>query len=127
MADFPSRDWDAFSVHWAKIMSDPACVIRTIVFDEQVAGNIGCWEGSGEWNVGYWVGREHWGKGIASAALSQLVESVAQRPLVGRVAKHNVASIRVLEKCGFTLVGEEPYKRSDGEPGAELIMSLEAR
>ncbi len=127
MADFPSRDQDAFNAHWAKIMSDPDCIIRTIVFDGQVAGNIGCWESSGEWHVGYWVGREHWGLGIASAALSGLLNSVAHRPLVGRVARHNTASIRVLEKCGFTLIGEEEYARSDGSRGAELIMTLDTR
>jgi RimJ/RimL family protein N-acetyltransferase len=30
-----------------------------------------------------------------------------RRPLHAAVAKHNVGSIRVLEKCGFAVVGEE--------------------
>ena len=30
-----------------------------------------------------------------------------ERPLYARVAKHNPASFRVLEKCGFSLLGEE--------------------
>jgi RimJ/RimL family protein N-acetyltransferase len=30
-----------------------------------------------------------------------------RRPLYAGVAKHNVASIRVLQKCGFTVIGEE--------------------
>ena len=29
------------------------------------------------------------------------------RPLHAGVAKHNIASIRVLEKCGFTVIGEK--------------------
>ena len=30
-----------------------------------------------------------------------------ERPLYARVAKHNVGSLRVLEKCGFTISGED--------------------
>ena len=63
MAAFPSRDHDAFMAHWAKIMAGPKeNVIRTIVFQGQVAGNIGSWEQAGERNVGFWLGREFWGK-----------------------------------------------------------------
>ncbi len=29
------------------------------------------------------------------------------RPLVAHVSQHNIASFRVLEKCGFTKVGED--------------------
>ena len=122
MAAFPSRDWDAFSAHWAKIMSSTSSIAKAVVFDGQVAGNIGCWEDSGEWNIGYWIGREYWGRGIASAALSEFVKGMTHRPLVAKVAKHNIASIRVLQKCGFTMVGE--IVPSDGAPGAELVLTL---
>lgn len=30
-----------------------------------------------------------------------------RRPLYAAVARHNVGSIRVLQKCGFTILGEE--------------------
>lgn len=106
MAAFPSRDWDAFSKHWAKIMTSATGTIQTVVAGGNVAGNIGSWQDSGENLVGYWIGREYWGKGIATAALSAFLKRVPHRPLVARVAKHNVASIRVLEKCGFQRVGE---------------------
>jgi RimJ/RimL family protein N-acetyltransferase len=39
------------------------------------------------------------------------------RPLYARVARHNLASRRVLEKCGFTISGEEVE---------ELILKLDA-
>lgn len=126
MAAFPSRDWDAFSAHWARIMADINCITRTVVWDGHVAGNIGCWADSGEWNVGYWIGREYWGKGIASAALSELVTAVPHRPLVARVAKHNIASICVLEKCGFSIGGEDEVAPGDSVPDAELVLTLEA-
>jgi RimJ/RimL family protein N-acetyltransferase len=89
--------------------------IQTIIFDGSVAGNVCCWEDSGEKLVGYWIGREYWGKGIATAALSEFLKCVPDRPLVARVAEHNVASIRVLEKCGFTIVGKNQLWHQHGE------------
>ena len=53
---------------------------------------------------GYWIDREYWGKGIATKALSRFLCQVTERPLCALVARHNTASIRVLEKCGFAIV-----------------------
>ena len=64
MAAFPARDRDAFMEHWkTKVLGDDTVTKRTIVFDEQVAGNIVSFEMSGELLVGYWIGRDHWGPG----------------------------------------------------------------
>ncbi|HEY0944363.1 MAG TPA: GNAT family N-acetyltransferase [Opitutaceae bacterium] len=120
MAAFPSRDHEAFMAHWAKIMANPACATRTILFGGSVAGNIGAWTDGADRLVGYWVGREFWGRGIATAALSQFLHYEAARPLTARVVKHNVGSIRVLQKAGFTQVGEESFE-SDGVTEVELI------
>jgi RimJ/RimL family protein N-acetyltransferase len=106
MAAFPARDRDAFMAHWAKIMADETNILKTILYGDQIAGNIVSWEQSGEREVGYWLGREFWGKGIATRALSLLLEQVTARPLVAYVVKHNLASIRVLEKCGFKKMNE---------------------
>jgi RimJ/RimL family protein N-acetyltransferase len=46
---------------------------------------------------------------------------VEARPLYARVVKSNVASIRVLEKCGFVKVGEHA-----GDNGMEELL-LELR
>jgi RimJ/RimL family protein N-acetyltransferase len=107
MAAFPSRDRDAFMAHWARILGDPTLIAKAVVFDGRVAGNVGSFERSGERLVGYWIGREYWGKGIATRALSEFLGHDKRRPLHAHVAKHNVSSIRVLEKCGFTVCGEE--------------------
>ena len=64
-------------------------------------------EKSGEREVGYWIGREYWGKGVATRAVSTFLGHVKTRPLYAHVAKDNIASIRVLEKCGFKISGEE--------------------
>jgi RimJ/RimL family protein N-acetyltransferase/protein tyrosine phosphatase (PTP) superfamily phosphohydrolase (DUF442 family) len=107
MANFPSRDRDAFMTHWAKILPNPNNRTRAIVFNEQVAGNIASFEQDRHREVGYWVGKEFWGKGIATRALATFLEQEPVRPLYGYVAKHNVASRRVLEKCGFVFDTEE--------------------
>src|SRR5262245_2429549 len=101
MADFPARAHDEFMAHWKKSMAEGSSILKTIIFHGKVAGNIVCWEQSGERRIGYWLGKEYWGKGIASAALAQFLRHVEARPLYARVAKRNVASIRVLQKCGF--------------------------
>jgi len=107
MAAVRPRDRAAFDAHWAKTLADPTAVLRTIVADDAIAGHVCSFVIDGERQVGYWVAREQWGNGIATAALEQLLEEVAERPLYARVAAHNPGSRRVLEKCGFTLVGEE--------------------
>lgn len=126
MAAFPARDRDAFKAHWEKILSEKKNILRTIIFRGEVAGNIVSWEQSGECKVGYWLGRSYWGKGIASAALSQFLGLVKVRPLYARVAKHNAASIRVLQKCGFMICGEDTFPEADGKEGQEFILILRA-
>ena len=95
MAAFPARDHDVFMAHWRKIMRDGSGITKTILFDERVAGNIVSFDAFGEREVGYWLGREFWGKGIATAALSDFLELVMERPLFAYAAKHNISSTRV--------------------------------
>jgi RimJ/RimL family protein N-acetyltransferase len=115
MAAFPARDREAFMVHWAKIMADETNILKTILYGDQVAGNIVSWEHpdeESEREVGYWLGREFWGKGIATQALTLFLKQVTTRPLYADVVKHNLASIRVLEKCSFAIVSQESEKVS---------------
>ena len=107
MAAFPARDREAFMTHWAKIMADESNILKAILYGDQMAGNIVSWEHDGEREIGYWLGREFWGKGIATRALALLLEQVTMRPLYAYVARHNLASQRVLQKCGFTIMREE--------------------
>jgi RimJ/RimL family protein N-acetyltransferase len=117
MAGFPSRDRAAFDAHWAKnILGNPAAVTQTILVDGEVAGNIGSWLQDGVRLVGYWIGKEYWGKGVATQALAKFLHLVTARPLHAHVAKHNRASIRVLEKCGF---------RFEREESSEFVLGLE--
>ena len=125
MAAFPSRDRDAFMAHWAKIMADDSVMLKTVLFDGHVAGNIVSFEQSGKREVGYWIGKEYWGKGIATKALAAFLDHVKTRPLYAHVAKHNIGSRRVLEKCGFTVEGEDKFPNASGEEFDEFILKLE--
>jgi RimJ/RimL family protein N-acetyltransferase len=119
MAAWPSRDLDAHMARWARILADETAVARTVLADGEIAGDIGSWEHDGVREVGYWLGRAFWGRGIATLALEQLLEIIQVRPIRAHVARTNVASARVLEKCGFAVVGEDEH---DG--GAELVLEL---
>lgn len=120
MAACPPRDRAAFDAHWTtNILANPAAINQTIVVDGLVAGNIGSWPQDGVRFVGYWIGKEHWGKGVATRALATFLNVVTERPLYAHVAKHNGASIRVLEKCGFGVDGEIA-----GEDVTEVVLVL---
>lgn len=100
-------DREAFMTHWHKILRDETIIKKTISLDGQVVGNIVSFQAFGAPEVGYWIGRPYWGKGITTQALKQFLHHVTVRPLYAHVAKDNIGSIRVLEKCGFKLSGED--------------------
>lgn len=95
--------------HWIRILGNNSVLVKTILFDGTVAGNIVCFDQLGESEVGYWLGKEFWGKGIATRALAEFLHYIETRPLYAHVAKHNIASRRVLEKCGFKVSGEDSF------------------
>src|SRR5947207_7205182 len=125
MAAFPSRDRESFMAHWKKIMADETVILKTILYNGQIAGSIVSWEMFDEQEVGYWLGKEFWGKGIATQALAEYVSIVKTRPLMAHVARHNIGSRRVLEKCGFTVVGEDMYTNPAGVEVEEFILKLD--
>ena len=124
MAAFPSRTREAFMAHWAKILVNKNGIIKTILFDGHVAGNILSWEQSDKWEVGYWLGKEFWGKGIATKALAEFLDIVKIRPLFAHVVRHNIGSQRVLQKCGFVIAGEDKFAEENGTEIEELILKL---
>jgi RimJ/RimL family protein N-acetyltransferase len=127
MAAFPARDRDQFAAHWAKLRADDTKVVRTVVADGLVAGNIGSWQQNGQQLLGYWVGREWWGRGVATQALALLVDEVLIRPLYAHVAVHNAGSIRVLDKCGFRRDRVQEAQAPAPDDGIEeLIFVLDA-
>jgi len=127
MAAFPPRDREAFTAHWQKILASDDVTKKTVLFEGQVAGNILIFDRDGKRLVGYWIGREFWGKGLATKALAELITEVTERPLYAYVATANVGSIRVLEKCGFTLSGHETeFDERLGEKIEEALFVLKS-
>ena len=129
MAAFTAKDpadREAFDAKWGKILADEAIRLKTILAAEHVAGHIVSHDWFGEPQVSYWLGKEFWGRGIATAALGLFLDVVEIRPLYARAAKDNVASIRVLEKCGFTIRAEDRgFANARGEEVDEVILRLE--
>lgn len=132
MAAFTAKDptdREAFLHHWHKILNDESTTNKTIISGEQVAGSVSSYrdeEMEGP-EVTYWLGKSYWGQGIATQALRALLDIVQVRPIFGRCAKDNLASRRVLEKCGFTVCGEgRGYANARGTEIEELILRRDA-
>jgi len=122
---FKSRDQAEFAQHRAKLLADNSCLKKTIVFDGQVVGHIGRWTSDGKREIGYWIDRAFWGRGIATEAISSFLLLEQTRPLYAGVAKHNAASIRVLQKCGFTFL-ESDNRRTDDADDTHVFLMLTA-
>jgi RimJ/RimL family protein N-acetyltransferase len=107
LAAFPPRAREPFMAHWERILADETLLAQAILADGRLAGHVGSFERDGRREVGYWIGREFWGGGVASAALAAFLDLETARPLYAGVARGNAASLRVLEKSGFGVCGEE--------------------
>ena len=125
MAAHPPRDRDAFQAHWMELLSKESVIKKTILFEDLAVGYILSFVYFGVREVGYWIGKEYWGQGIATRALLEFLDQVPLRPLRASAAKHNRGSLRVLEKCGFRLVGEdEEFSNVDGNVVEGFIFEL---
>lgn len=119
-------DREAFLRRMARLRADPSATNRVIEVDGVVAGTIAWFWLDDRAEVTYWVDRARWGRGIATEALRLLVAETAVRPLYGRAASDNVASLRVLEKAGFRRIGvDRGYAAARGEEIEETILRLD--
>jgi RimJ/RimL family protein N-acetyltransferase len=129
MAAFTAPDHmhrDAFQRRWSRLRADETIINRAIVVDGEVAGTIGSWGDPGEREITYWIGRSYWGKGIATAALNAFLAVDPSRPLHARIAYDNVASHRVLEKCGFRVIAtERGFAEARSAEIEEFVLRLE--
>lgn len=94
-----------------RVIADPAeghvwAIDATRGFGVSLTGIIGV---DGDQELGYWLAPFFWGLGIATeAAQAAITHSFAEGHdrLTAGVFKINPASRKVLEKCGFKLIGE---------------------
>jgi RimJ/RimL family protein N-acetyltransferase len=103
---FTPRDHDAFVTHWTtRVVGDPGVFVQAVTVDGEVAGNIvAWWEGERRF-LGYWFGREFWGRGVGTRAVALFLERERHRPIYADPFSGNVASVRLLERCGFRREG----------------------
>jgi RimJ/RimL family protein N-acetyltransferase len=101
------NDRSAFDAHIAKFMSSSENTVRAITHDSRFVGTIASYVSEGSTEVTYWIDRSCWGQGIATRALSLLLEEISVRPIRARVASDNPGSLRVLQKAGFQPIGTE--------------------
>ncbi|MDO5519874.1 MAG: GNAT family protein [bacterium] len=101
---------------WLKMVTKQdgkAGIFRAIIVDDQYIGNISVIRQENVCNkdgeIGYILMRKEWSKGIATKAVHIMCkEAFDQLDIIrisGIVYSPNIASIRVLEKNGFTLEG----------------------
>jgi RimJ/RimL family protein N-acetyltransferase len=120
-------DRAAFNARWEKILANKTGLVKTILCDGQVAGSVLSYRMEDEPEVSYWLGREFWGRGIATWALGEFLEFDRSRPMYARVAKDNLASLRVLQKCGFVIHGEDKgFANARAQEVEEFILILNA-
>jgi RimJ/RimL family protein N-acetyltransferase len=127
MAAFGTRDPDAseLAARWKRVLADKSAPQRAIVEGGNVVGFVASFMREGKPEVTYWIARSHWGRGIATAALSQFLQCATVRPIYASAAKDNVASLRVLEKCGFTIRGSgKAFASARGEEIEEVFLEL---
>ena len=109
MAGTKPRTREAFFEVWDKHFTDPGVGGWVIELESsgvsEVVGSIARFVAEGRDCVGYWLARAHWGKGIASRALELFLAQEVRRPLHATTAENNVASRKILERCGFECVG----------------------
>ncbi len=93
-----SKDKAAYIEKYSKFLTDPTKNTQTIKANDAIVGSIAKFEIDGNAEITYWIDKNFWGKGIATAALKQLLTLESKRPILGRVAYDNIGSQKVLEK-----------------------------
>jgi ribosomal-protein-alanine N-acetyltransferase len=128
-AAFVNENWndkDAYLAKWTRLLTDPTVNSWSIIIDNKVAGSVLTWELNGEPQISYGLGKEYWNRGIVTHALQQFLAITPVRPLFGRVAFDNIASAKVLTKCGFKKINEElSYAHARKKEIVEIVFLLE--
>lgn len=129
MAAFTSADptdKKSYIDKWTRLLSDETIHMKTIIYNDEVAGTVAKYEMDGKAEITYWIGKRYWGRGIASKAVEAFLRLEKKRPIYGRVAFDNVKSLRVLEKAGFVKIGSElSYANARGKEIEEIIFRLD--
>lgn len=104
-----------------------------ITYDGQMVGQITVssitW-GSARWaQAGYWIARSHASRGITTLAVAMVTDHCFNQVRLHRmeiaIRPENAASLRVVEKLGFTRIGIAPrYLHINGEWRDHVLFGL---
>lgn len=93
------EQWESGSFSWVLTVKPNDCPI----------GTIACWLENHMAGFGYLLHQQYWGQGYATEAVCTVVDWAISLPNVYRVwatcDMENLASVRVLEKCGLIFEG----------------------
>jgi len=123
-ADDPD-DREAFDAWIARNRAADGVLYLVVTENGGFAGSIASFTIDGDREVTYWLARHAWGRGIATEAVRLLISREPERPLFARAAAHNIGSIAVLEKNGFTEVSRNTdYAPGLGREIEEVVFTL---
>lgn len=104
-----------------------------ICYQNKMVGQItvsGITWGSARWaSTGYWIARSHAGRGITTLAVAMVTDhcfsTVGLHRMEIAIRPENTASLRVVEKLGFTRIGVAPrYLHIDGGWRDHVLFAL---
>ncbi|QEM10069.1 GNAT family N-acetyltransferase [Mucilaginibacter rubeus] len=111
---FPHPYTKADAERWVLAHQSKAVVTNlAIVIDDNAVGAIDFKQGDDIYrksaSIGYWLGEQYWGRGIATEAIRLIIPYAFYNFDIIRIQAtvngNNLASMRVLEKAGFTKEG----------------------
>ncbi|MGI8702639.1 MAG: GNAT family N-acetyltransferase [Nocardioidaceae bacterium] len=104
-----------------------------LTYDEEMIGQVtvtGITWGSARWaQVGYWIDKRHAGKGIMPIAVALACDhclgTMGLHRIEIAIRPENTASLRVVEKLGFGLIGRAPkFLHINGQWRDHLIFAV---
>ena len=118
-------DREAFDAWMARQRGNPDVLYQVVTENGGFAGTIAAFTVDGDREVSFWIARHAWGRGVATAALRQLISREPIRPLFARAASANAGSIAVLTHNGFTEVSRNvDFAPGVGREVEEIIFTL---
>lgn len=86
-------------------------IVKAIDLNGSLIGCIGVEKGEFEYQrsaeIGYWIAKDYWRQGIATQTIKEMTSLIFNTTDVVRlfasIFSENIASMRVLSKCGFEL------------------------
>ena len=111
---FPSPYTIELARNWIQFVKDNESATRFVIAnDKEAIGEIGVviqpdvHRYSAE--IGFWIGEPYWGNGLMTKAVQWMVDycfsELSLKRIFADVMEYNIASQKVLQKCGFELEG----------------------